>query len=443
MLQGLTLPGTLSGVLASLRVCFTAPTFVTFTALVAGLFAQPVGRTVCGMLSGAGLVRVWHHCRAHRFFSTARWCPQQLGLLLAEVIVACLLPPGAPVTLVVDDTLFRRRGKKIHGVGWFHDGSAVGKAKVGFGNTWVVVAIIVTLPFLSRPVALPVLATVAVKGGRSAPDLARDLVDTMAEHFADREVHIVADAAYGCGAFIGLGDGMTMTTRAKATAVFHELAPPRTGKRGRPRLKGQRIGTPADIAAAATWKKVTVSRYGTTSTAAITEVTCLWYGTWRTDVVRVILVRATGNNTKKTQKTSGYDIALITTDPHATPEQVITRYAARWSVEVTFFDAKHVLGVGQARNRVRTAVERTVPFGLFCYSILTIWYARHGHHHTDTAHRRTRAPWYTSKTEPSTLDMLTTLRRQIIAARFMPPTPRPATTQEILEVHHAWALAAA
>ncbi|MGH4017973.1 MAG: hypothetical protein ACRDT0_01745 [Pseudonocardiaceae bacterium] len=33
------------------------------------------------------------------------------------------------------------------------------------------------------------------------------------------------------------------------------------------------------------------------------------------------------------------------------------------------------------------------------------------------------APWYRSKTEPSTLDMLTSLRRQIIAARFLPSTP--------------------
>jgi hypothetical protein len=53
--------------------------------------------------------------------------------------------------------LFRRRGKKVHGAGWFHDGSAAGQLKLGYGNNWVVVAIIVTLPHVSRPVALPVL----------------------------------------------------------------------------------------------------------------------------------------------------------------------------------------------------------------------------------------------------------------------------------------------
>ncbi|MGH3906520.1 MAG: IS701 family transposase, partial [Pseudonocardiaceae bacterium] len=274
MLRDVTLPGTLSRVLTTFRPCFTAPTFETFAALVAGLFAQPVARTVCGILTGAGLARVWHHCRAHRFFSTARWDPLQVGLTLAGVIVTSLLAPSAPILVAIDDTLFRRRGKKVHAVGWFHDGSAGGQVKLGFGNNWVVVAIVVTLPFLSRPVALPVLAALAVKSGRSKPDLARDLVDQIAERCADREIHVVADAAYGCGAFIGLGDGMTMTTRAKTNAVFSQVAPSRTGKRGRPRRKGERIGTPADIAASATWRTVTVFRYGATSTVAIAERTC-------------------------------------------------------------------------------------------------------------------------------------------------------------------------
>ncbi|MDQ3028782.1 MAG: transposase, partial [Actinomycetota bacterium] len=111
--------------------------------------------------------------------------------------------------------------------------------------------------------------------------------------------------------------------------------------------------------------------------------------------------------------------------------------------EVMFFDVKNILGVGQARNRVRKAVERTVVFGLFCHSLLIVWYSLHGHPTTDTAHRRASAPWYRSKTEPATLDMLTSLRHQIIAARSLSPSPRPATTQEILEVQQAWALAAA
>jgi hypothetical protein len=51
-------------------------------------------------------------------------------------------------------------------------------------------------------------------------------------------------------------------------------------------------------------------------------------------------------------------------------------------------------------------VQRTVPFGLLCHSTLIAWYALHGHDHDDTAQRRDREPWYKTKTETSTLDML-------------------------------------
>ena len=74
--------------LAEFRPCFTAPTFQTFVGLVVGLIAQTRRRTVCGMLTGAGLDQVWHHSRAHRLFTNARWSGDALGLALADLIVA-------------------------------------------------------------------------------------------------------------------------------------------------------------------------------------------------------------------------------------------------------------------------------------------------------------------------------------------------------------------
>lgn len=92
-------------------------------------------------------------------------------------------------------------------------------------------------------------------------------------------------------------------------------------------MKGERIGTPADIARSARWKTVTVSRYGTTNIVQITDLTCLWYGTWHTETLRVIVVRDTGRTTT-ISATRGHDIALVTTDLTATP-QASTRDAAR------------------------------------------------------------------------------------------------------------------
>ena len=111
MLPGPTAPRSLAGLLAEFRPCFTAPTFHTFVGLVVGLIAQTRRRTVCGMLTGAGLEQVWHHSRAHRLFTNARWSGDALGLALADLIVARLLPPDSALTIAVDDTLFKRTGR--------------------------------------------------------------------------------------------------------------------------------------------------------------------------------------------------------------------------------------------------------------------------------------------------------------------------------------------
>lgn len=104
-------------------------------------------------------------------------------------------------------------------------------------------------------------------------------------------------------------------------------------------------------------------------------------------------------------------------------------------------EARALLGVGDAQNRTRLAVERTVLFGLYCYTITVIWYVLHGHHPADAADHRERAPWYTTKTDPSLSDMAAKLRRTIIAARFLPTHPGQPTHAEIRAVQQAWATA--
>ena len=82
MLPGFSLPISLRRLLDAFAGCFTTPTFEVFQAMVIGLVAQTGQRTVCGMLTGAGLATTWSHHRAHRFFSAARWQVDQIGLAL-------------------------------------------------------------------------------------------------------------------------------------------------------------------------------------------------------------------------------------------------------------------------------------------------------------------------------------------------------------------------
>jgi hypothetical protein len=435
----LSLPRSVARLLDHFRGCFTAATFTTFCGLAVGFWAQPGLHTVCGMLCGARLQQVWHHARAHRFFSQARWSADQLGLCLLDLILAVLVPAGAPVRLVADDTLMRRSGRKVFGTGWHHDPLAPGRHRVAWANNWVVVGVLVGLPFVPhRPVCLPVLARLwQPKHTPGRLDLAVELVELVCGHLGPRRVDLLCDGAYAGKALRNLPPQATVTTRLRADAALYQLPRPhRSGQRGRPPGKGPRLPDLHRLAGTVTtpFALAQVTRYGHGGIAAIAGFTCLWPSVFGTRPVQVVLVRSP-------EAPDGFDLALVTTDLAATAAELVERYSGRWQVEVSFREARQDAGVGQARNRTRLAVQRTVPFGLVCYSLAIVWYAQHGYHPADLAARRAQAPWYQTKAAPSAADMLAKLRRVLIAAQYRQGHAVAPTMPEILEVQAAWAAA--
>ena len=145
---------------------------------------------------------------------------------------------------------------------------------------------------------------------------ARQLAELIAARYPDRTVHVVGDAAYVGERLRDLDGRISWTSRLKVTSVLHELPPPRTGRPGRPRTRGSRLGTPADVAALATtsntWRATQVRRYGRTDVVQITELVCVWYGLFRSRTVRVILVRDDKPRTRG-RDDRGYGLALVTT----------------------------------------------------------------------------------------------------------------------------------
>ena len=407
------MPGSWAGLLEAFRPVFRRRgTFVLFTVLATGMVAQTGRRSVVGMLSGARMAGAISFHAACRFFSSAVWDLDQMGLVAARLIVGRLLPQGEPVTVVVDDTLYKRWGRKVHHAFWTHDGSAQGGKKIARGNRWVVAGIVVRLPFCTAAVCLPTLFRLwAGKATTTPVELAGQLLGLVAEAFPDRAVHGVGDAAYHGKPL--LVPGTTWTTRLPASAALFDVAPPPTGKPGRRALKGARLGKLAALAAGAVWEKTTVYRYGRTETVYLARLRCIWYGSFGNAVRWCVLVRELGS-------ARPCDLALFTLDAAAAAAQVVERYAVRWSIEPANAVGKQQMGVGQARNRVKNAVERTVPFGMLIQSMVTVWYTLHGHHPDDVLARRLAEPWYQTKTEPSFEDMITKLRKTLIVARFSP-----------------------
>jgi len=403
--------------------------------MATGLVEQTARRTVVGMLTGAGMAAVVSFHTACRFFSQHVWDADRIGLGLAQLIVDRLLDEQAPIEVVVDDTLFRRWGRKVFGAFWTHDGSGQDPNALGRGNRWVIVGILVQLPLCSHPVCLPILFRLWLGKGTDSPvKLAGQMISLLSKQFPGRTIHAVGDAAYHGMAL--LAEGTTFTTRLPANAVLYAPAPPHTGKRGRPRLKGDRLGRPADIAATATWRRVRVQRYGRIDTVEIAEIDCLWYGAFHTTPGRVVLVREPGDDHAPM-------LAMFTTDTNSDAAKITARYASRWPIETAIAGAKQLLGVGQARNRLQKAVERTVPFGFLVYSIVIVWYTLYGYHRDDIANRRDQQPWYPHKSEPAFEDMLAKLRRSIIAARIMGVSPAQPDPHKYRDYELACAAAAA
>jgi hypothetical protein len=423
MLSCLTVPDGLPEVVEALRGAFTAPTFATFKELVAGMLGAVGEHSVTGMWIAAGLAGRRHWSRAHRFFSHARWNPDTLGLLVLRLAVDLFAPAGA-LTVVVDDTLFHRYGKKVHGAFYQHDGSANGRDALGRGNCFVILGLAVSVPFIQRSVLLPALFRLSLgKRGPSKVEQARTMVGLVARAFPSRRIDVVGDALYRGKVWRDLPERITFTTRLASNAALYARAmAPAVRKRGHPAWKGARLGSPAQIAAGAKWQTVQVNAYAKSVAMQVAVIECLWWGSLGRTPVRLVLARAA--TSKKL-----YDIALISTDLAEDAAGIIARYSTRWSIEQTIRDCKILLGVGDARNRLQLAVERTVPFQMLGLTILYCWYA--------TTHRgcdaldayRQRHPWDLSKTHVSVDDMLIAFRRQRIkdnSAGHNPPQQIPS-----------------
>jgi hypothetical protein len=385
------------------------------------------------MLQAAGLAGVWHHSRAHDFFARRRWDPDDLGLRLMEFLVTVLVKPGDRVRFAVDDTLFGRSGRRVYGAHYLHDGAQPEGSgrRTRWGNCWVVVVLVVDLPCTGcRPVGLPVLFRLFRPKDEehpdraSQPELARLLIDKAIARLPGRRLQLVMDGAYATRAWRALPGRVTLTTRMRSSAALYAPAPGPTGKRGRPALKGARIASLAQIARTATFTEVRItSPDGRQRTVHAHRFGCLWYGPFHTQAITVLMLRNPGTH-------DGFDIALASTDTSAESAALITGYDARWTIETCHQEAK-AHGVGEARNRVQRAVQRTVPFGFLTQTITIAWYQLHGNPDSDLSARRRNAPWYRHKTTVSYSDMLAALRREIIRAEFHAQPPAATTTPQI------------
>jgi len=395
------------GLLQGLSDTMTAPTFASWTTIVTGwVFAGR--RTVTRMILAVGDGADKHFSSYHRVFSAARWSLDALGLAVFDLMQPFL---PAVVMLALDDTLARKRGLKMFGAGMHHDPLLSSRSKVitHWGHSWVVLGVIVELPFRrGYYYCLPILFRLYLNKKsaakhrrvyRTRPELAVELLTVLCHQRKNRCFHAVADSAYGGQSVLcHLPENCDLTSRLVKDARLYAAREQRTpGTNGRPRKRGQRLPTPQAMLAGRC-RRVTLDIYGRSESARLADQVAHMHAAPQRPLRVVALEALQGGRGQE---------AFYSTCSDAAAEQVIEWYAMRWSIEVMNRDSKQHLGFEEPQGWTRRSVERTAPLAMLLYSLIVLWFGREGHR----SWRPLVCPWYTSKTEPSFADMLSTLRR--------------------------------
>lgn len=405
----------------SLSWAMRAPVFRTFVVILTGwVFAAR--RTITAMLVVTGVAGQRHHAAFHRVFSAARWSLDQVGLLVFRLIVPLLR--NEQVELTLDDTLARKRGLKVFGAGMHHDPllSTRKLAVLNWGHSWVILAVVVRLPCCpGRVFSLPVLfrlylnhkaATRWRRVHRSRPELAVELLHKLCASHRERRFHAFVDSTYGGESVLGhLPANCDLTSRLPLDARLHEPPPPRVpGRAGRPRKRGARLPTPAQMLGQRA-RRVTHAIYGRQDRVRLVETVARWYGV-PDRPLRVVAVESLSGGRPRQ--------AFYSTRAEQTGSEVITGYAERWSIEETNQGTKGHLGFEEPQGWSPLAVQRTAPIAMLLYSLIVVWFARDGHR----LYRPLVRPWYRKKARPSFADMLRTLQHASLA-EWISKTPHP------------------
>ena len=417
-------PGVLRGVFFAWAAGLGETVFPKFVTLLLGAVLTTGRRTVSRVVFVVGELADADPSSYHRVLSLRRWSIWSLAQPLTAAILDTFLPRGV-ICLVGDETVTEHPGRKVFGKGRHRDAKRSSHSFVahlwGHGHRpkvgRVVLAILVKLPGVERPWALPVLVALdrnekdhqaAGRRHKTPSDLMRQLLCVLRRWFPARQLVFAGDGGYANHRLTRFArrheKRLTLVSRFDADAALYAPPPkPKKGAKGRPRVKGKKLPSPQEVVKyTKSRKKLTVNWYGGQSRRVeVVTGTGHWYrsGEGLVEVLWVFVKDLTGTYR---------DEYFFTTDVTQTAKQVIETFTGRWSIEVTFQEVRAYLGVETTRGWIERTVLRAEPclFGL--YSVVALWYAA-----LPERDRQNIEPTWTGKTTVTFSDAITLVRRDL------------------------------
>lgn len=366
-------------------------------------FLQPVGRRI--------------HVLAERL----------LELLLRRLVT------GDRIVLAIDDTPTKRYGPQVQGAG-IHHNPTPGPAhqQYLYGHIWVTISLLLQHP-LWHTIGLPLIGLLYVREvdvPRIPPKFgwvfrtklalavqyALPLVRIAQQ--AGKSVWIVADGAYAKRPFLKplIAAGVVVVSRLRKDAALYTLPDePRSRGPGRPRKYGRRIHLQRRAAHRRGWQMIECTVYGQTVWKTIKTFLASYPPAG--GVIRVVIVL----------EDDGPQY-FFSTDPSATPEEIIAVFADRASIEQDFHDVKEVWGAGQQQVRVIWTSIACFNLNLWLHSLVECWA---WHKPAAEICDRRACPWDDPDRRPSHADRRKALRHSILQQHFSTLQPAHRLSSKI------------
>lgn len=397
-------------------------------------------RTISGMLcTGAQQFKDWS--AAYRLFEKERFDRQALfAPVLREVLER--LEPNQPLVAMMDDTLLRKRGRKVYGACWRRD--PLGPPfTTSFAWAQRFLQISAALPSASfgpcQARGVPVDLTHAPSAPRprkTAPpetwkEYRRQQQSMKVSSVGAQRLAVLRqrldEEPCGKGRRLVVAIDGGFTNRAvfrdpppntilvgrirKDARLFSTVVP--TPHRGRPRWYGAPLPTPEQIRQDDSfgWSRIEAFAAGKVHSFKVKTVAPLrWSGTGGRDVRLVVIAPLAYRPSKKAKLLYRDPAYLICTDPQLPLDQLLQAYLWRWEVELNLRDEKTLLGAGEAQVRTQPAVESVPAFIVAAYAFLLLAGTASGHSSTLPPPK-----WRTHSTlrRDSTAHMISVLRSQL------------------------------
>ena len=336
----------------------------TFIELLIGAMLTPSGFVTDAYL----IIDMTNHWSSYyKWLQKGRWSWLELSRQFVRLVLQVIQVED--IDLVIDDTLTLRSSKKAPGSQIHHQhGNKPNLAAYVRGQCWVSLAMIVRRSHGSEFTALPMLSRLIPSASNTGKLVAaRVLIRCMHHLFNGIKVHILVDSWYMRRPFIEpmLAKGFDVLGQVRIDTRLYDEPPTRKpGQRGRTRIYGDKYlpervrRLRANVTTLKLYGKEQVVRYKTKLVLAKflggRKVRAVWcefqdkQGHWKSPCL------------------------LLSTDIELSAEQVIERYARRWTIETMFNQLKLSWGLRQAWQQTRQTLHRWVHLTSIGYGLIQL-----------------------------------------------------------------------